>query len=216
MAPHTLCLAILLLLAAPADGAACASGTDDTGKTCPPDDSNGACPAGCELSTTTTTSTQALLCSDTDGCMLRITDVVGTDVAETLTQPTEVTATSIALSVEACTVSIANFASFTSRCYCYQGSCTVPGPTLVTTPGASLTVSLTNGLSANPAGQATTMNTMHSPNTVNLHTHGLHIDPAIDTVFVHIEPGETHTYSYQIPPDHAPGFHWCAASLRHR
>ena len=28
---------------------ACATGTDDTGKACPPDTTNGACPSGCEL-----------------------------------------------------------------------------------------------------------------------------------------------------------------------
>lgn len=148
-----------------------------------------------------------LACDATDGCLLLNSNVVGLGAAETLTQPQEVSASTIALSVEFCTASIANFAAFTTRCYCYGSSCTVPGPTIVTSPGATLTVTFTNSLGANPTG-AVTANTMHSPNTVNLHTHGLHVDPAVDSIFVEVEPGESHTYAYQLPSDHHPGFHW--------
>jgi hypothetical protein len=43
-----------------ARAASCASGTDNAGKKCPPDDTNGPCPAGCEAGTTSTpTSTEA-------------------------------------------------------------------------------------------------------------------------------------------------------------
>jgi FtsP/CotA-like multicopper oxidase with cupredoxin domain len=51
-------------------------------------------------------------------------------------------------------------------------------------------------------------NTIHSPNTTNIHTHGLHIDPNVDTVFVKAGPEESLTYKYHLPADHAPGLHW--------
>lgn len=44
------------------DAAACASGSDDTGKLCPPDDTKGPCPSGCEL-TTSSTSEAAITCT---------------------------------------------------------------------------------------------------------------------------------------------------------
>ncbi len=44
----------------------------------------------------------------------------------------------------------------------------------------------------------------------NLHTHGLHVSPEgdSDNVFVMVDPGETHTYRYQIPADHPSGTFW--------
>lgn len=94
--------------------------------------------------------------------------------------------------------------SFTSRQYCYNGVCTYPGPTILLIPGDNVTVTLTNDLEA--ASDAGTMNTMHAPNSTNLHTHGLHIDPAVDTIFTTAEPaGGSLTYEYRIPADHAPG-----------
>ena len=127
-------------------------------------------------------------------------------------QPAEIDSTEVTISVEACTVDIANFASFASRCYCHNGACTVPGPTLVIRPGSTLTVTFVNGLGSYP-DQSHTMNTMLSPNTVNLHTHGLHVDPAVDSIFVEVEPGESHTYAYEIPEAHAAGFHWYHSHL---
>ena len=73
------CEALFVLVGAlgGANGAACASGYDDTGKLCPPDDTNGACPAGCEYyyddgdspsPPADSVSSQELLCDDTDGC----------------------------------------------------------------------------------------------------------------------------------------------------
>ena len=46
------------------------------------------------------------------------------------------------------------------------------------------------------------------PNTTNLHTHGLHIDPAIDTIFESAGPGESLVYYYSLPSNHASGLHW--------
>eukprot|EP00854_Cymbomonas_tetramitiformis_P011476 gene11476-13561_t len=98
--------------------------------------------------------------------------------------------------------------SFYTRSYCYQGACSLVGPTLELIPGDTFSLTVTNNLGANPSNEDTTMNSMHSPNNTNLHTHGLHIDPNIDTIFALMHPGETHTYVYEVPADHAPGTHW--------
>eukprot|EP00961_Rhodomonas_salina_P119448 1607172-Rhodomonas_salina.1 len=52
------------------------------------------------------------------------------------------------------------------------------------------------------------MNSMHSPNSVNVHTHGLHIDPLVDNVFDTIAPGASKTYAYKVPANHQPGLFW--------
>mmetsp|Transcript_4776 Transcript_4776/g.7266 ORF Transcript_4776/g.7266 Transcript_4776/m.7266 type:complete len:653 (+) Transcript_4776:95-2053(+) len=97
--------------------------------------------------------------------------------------------------------------SFTTRSYCYQSKCTYPGPTIAVLPGDNFTLVLTNELGPTPHNEHI-MNHMHSPNTTNIHTHGLHIGSDVDTVFVHAAPGETITYPYKIRDDHAPGLMW--------
>ncbi len=74
----------------------------------------------------------------------------------------------------------------------YNG--TTPGPTLRVRPGDVLTVTLENRLDA----------------PTNLHTHGLHVSPEgdSDNVFVMVDPGQRHIYSYQIPADHPSGTFW--------
>lgn len=73
--------------------------------------------------------------------------------------------------------------------------------------GCSIT--LINELEPDDAAETVHVNNLHSPNTTNLHTHGLHVDPAIDNVYVRIAGGGgRHAYSYLIPAHHAPGMHW--------
>ena len=98
--------------------------------------------------------------------------------------------------------------SFTTRSYCFDDVCSYPGPTIRIKPGDAFTLHLVNELGENPHNQSHLHNTMHSPNTTNVHTHGLHVDPDVDSVFVKAEPGETLSYPYRIPDDHAPGLHW--------
>ena len=96
--------------------------------------------------------------------------------------------------------------SFTTRVYCYMDVCSVPGPTIVVKPGDRLTVTLVNDLDYDNGTMV--MNTMHTPNKTNLHTHGLHIGPDVDNVFISINGGENYTYVYDIPSDHHAGNHW--------
>jgi FtsP/CotA-like multicopper oxidase with cupredoxin domain len=74
----------------------------------------------------------------------------------------------------------------------YNGS--IPGPTLVADPGDRIRVRLVNGLEEG----------------TNLHTHGFHVSPEgnSDNVLLHIEPGETFDFQFDIPHNHAPGLNW--------
>ncbi|CAN5212472.1 multicopper oxidase family protein [soil metagenome] len=74
----------------------------------------------------------------------------------------------------------------------YGGS--LPGPTLVVTPGDILSIKLDNRLS----------------NPTNLHTHGLHVSPEgrSDNVLRRIDAGTSGQYQYAIPSDHPPGVFW--------
>jgi FtsP/CotA-like multicopper oxidase with cupredoxin domain len=77
------------------------------------------------------------------------------------------------------------------------------GPTIQLKPGDYFNLTVINTLGAQ--NETHLMNTVHSPNSTNVHTHGLHIDPNIDSVYIEIGPGETYTYHYYIPANHAPG-----------
>ena len=79
----------------------------------------------------------------------------------------------------------ATVAYFTGRHWALTYNGTTPGPTLRVRPGDVLTVTLDNRLDA----------------PTNLHTHGLHVSPEgdSDNVFVIVDPGQQHTYRYEIP-----------------
>lgn len=99
--------------------------------------------------------------------------------------------------------------SFNTRAYCYMGTCSHPGPTIQVKPGDHFTLTVTNKLGKeSPESSSGVLNTMHSPNTTNVHTHGLHISPDVDSIFVEIAPGEVHVYNYEIHESHLPGTHW--------
>ena len=101
-------------------------------------------------------------------------------------------------------------------------ACLVPAPTLRVRPGDLLTLIVRNTLPATssrcqrahlatePEGNnaAECENTFHAPNTLNVHTHGLHVSPLFDDVFVAQGPGTTRTYRFPIERDHAPGMSW--------
>lgn len=78
--------------------------------------------------------------------------------------------------------------------YGYTYNQTSPGPTLRLRPGDQLIVHLENQL----------------PQDTNLHTHGLHVSPQgnADNIFARVRPGETRTYTYNIPDDHRGGLFW--------
>ncbi len=108
-------------------------------------------------------------------------------------QPSEVTSQDGHLEVAliAASANVA-YAGGTRWALTYHGS--TPGPTLRVRPGDVLTVTLEN----------------HLDTPTNLHTHGLHVSPEgdSDNIFVMVDPGQRHTYRYQIPADHPSGTFW--------
>ncbi len=80
----------------------------------------------------------------------------------------------------------------TRYAYTYNGA--TPGPTLRVRPGDRLVVHLENELD----------------DDTNLHTHGLHVSPDgdSDNIFVRVPPGQSRTYTYDIPPEHRSGLFW--------
>jgi len=69
-----------------------------------------------------------------------------------------------------------------------------PGPTLRMRPGDNVKIALVNAMSE----------------TTNLHVHGLHVSPRDngDNVFLHIQPGQTFNFEYNLPENHLPGTYW--------
>ncbi|KAJ3027651.1 UNVERIFIED_CONTAM: hypothetical protein HDU68_003409 [Siphonaria sp. JEL0065] len=131
----------------------------------------------------------------------------------TLAQPVAATSSNGVLNINLTVVPFRfiGYINYTTRAYSYNGQTAVPGPTWVCNPGDTVTVTLINNLTANAASDPDTMsamNTMHNPNTTNLHTHGLHVDPQVDNVFVTVSPGGKWTYSYKIPTDQPAGLYW--------
>jgi len=83
--------------------------------------------------------------------------------------------------------------------------CMAIGPTLKFSAGETVVVTLDNDLESDASRPTATMNTMHSPGSTNLHTHGLHVDSddPQDNVYVTVTPGDVYTYTYTITTDHA-------------
>ena len=86
------------------------------------------------------------------------------------------------------------------------------GPTIKVKPGDTLQVALTNSLAEEAHDTSSLHNEYRDLDTTNLHTHGLHIDgePPGDSIFTEVKPGETYTYTYEIPDDHLGGTFWRA------
>lgn len=91
------------------------------------------------------------------------------------------------------------------------------GPTIEVLPGNALHIDLINALSADDLScQPPPLNGMGQPagvgcfNTINLHTHGLHVSPSgnSDNVLLNIPPQTTFPYEINIPSDHPAGTFW--------
>ncbi len=91
------------------------------------------------------------------------------------------------------------------------------GPVIEVLPGNTLRLDLVNGLDANdPTCLATPPLGLSMPagvgcfNTVNLHTHGLHVSPSgnSDNVLLSIAPQTDFPYEINIPSDHPAGTFW--------
>ncbi|TVP58296.1 MAG: copper oxidase [Halomonadaceae bacterium] len=99
------------------------------------------------------------------------------------------------------------------------------GPTLEARPGDTLKIRLVNLLppETNPPscdhhhhGHGNcNHNAPHNFNTINLHTHGLHVDPTgnSDNIFIELDHGESFDYEIHIPEDHVAGTFWYHAHV---
>ena len=96
--------------------------------------------------------------------------------------------------------------SFTTRVH--NGN--FPSPTIRMIQDAIYNITLINKLGVNDPNDPAIMNEFHSPNTTNIHTHGLHVggDEPSDDVFVSVKPGKSYQYSYYIPCNHHGGTNW--------
>ena len=97
-----------------------------------------------------------------------------------------------------------------------------PGPTLMVNPGDRLIVHAGNGLkdltipdlvdpTLTPSNETVPLTPRISRSMpLNLHTHGLHVSPGLnsDNVMIEFEPGQLNTYVYDIPDDHPEGLLW--------
>jgi len=83
------------------------------------------------------------------------------------------------------------------------------GPTLICKPGDILHITVENVLEPESI-HVSGMNRLHSFNTFNLHTHGLHVSPSgiSDNILLEIVPGAIQKYRIEIPEDHPAGTFW--------
>src|SRR5262245_14775372 len=102
-----------------------------------------------------------------------------------------------------------------------------PAPTLQVFPGERLIVHLENGLAGltirdyfipqyTPKGQSVPIYPEQlTASPINLHTHGAHISPKgnADNVLLHIPPGVSNTYTYDIPRNMPQGAYWYHSHL---
>lgn len=97
-----------------------------------------------------------------------------------------------------------------------------PAPTLITKPGDKLILHVGNELEEltipdltdprlTPAHEQVPLTPRISTSMpLNMHTHGLHVSPNLnsDNVMIEFMPGEKNTYTYDIPKDHPEGVFW--------
>jgi len=86
----------------------------------------------------------------------------------------------------------------------------MPSQTLRFKRGNQYRITVQNNLGPESADNPTGFNVEKDVNTTNIHTHGLHISGHgdSDNVFIAIGPGESRTYRFNIPCNHAGGTFW--------
>jgi FtsP/CotA-like multicopper oxidase with cupredoxin domain len=94
----------------------------------------------------------------------------------------------------------------------------VPGPMIKTRPGDHLRIRVKNSLTPyDSSGWNGDHNVPHHLDTTNLHLHGFDIAPHLfeplgtsDPLakMVHIMPGASYNYDFELPKDHPPGLYW--------
>jgi FtsP/CotA-like multicopper oxidase with cupredoxin domain len=94
----------------------------------------------------------------------------------------------------------------------------IPAPTLSINAADTLRIKVVNQLPPNPPSTEPAAH-LRYPNSMNLHTHGLHVPPGLvgpdlygdyvmDDPQLGIQPGQTRHHEFRIGADHPPGAYW--------
>lgn len=103
------------------------------------------------------------------------------------------------------------------RSYDARDNAPLVAPTIDVVPGTRMNITLNNNLPAENSEKCndSITNGFHCPNTTNLHTHGLWVNPGrddagvpSDDIFQAIAPGHSLKYKIDIPSDHPAGTFW--------
>lgn len=101
--------------------------------------------------------------------------------------------------------------NYTSRAYCFNDACSVPGPTLYCRPGDRVKITLINELASIGGTSRAGPLEGHTlfPNRTNIFIQGVNLDPALNNPFRFTSgAGDSLVYEYMIPEDIHPGAHW--------
>jgi len=100
--------------------------------------------------------------------------------------------------------------TFSTRVYYHDDVPMVPGPTILMKAGHVCQIKVVNDLDAQSeiADCSYHLNDFHCADTLNLHTHGLHVSPYDDNIDTTVLPGTELTYNYTIDETHLMGTHW--------
>jgi len=136
------------------------------------------------------------------GCtLLALALVLGHSSAAALLAPPRTVRSSggvldITLEVVVARRQVAKGVSFMTRTY--NGS--VPGPTMIVRPGDNVSITLVNRLGSNRPmpGSDAPLNMERAANSTNLHIHGIFDSPIHDNTFVTVDPGDLHTWHYEV------------------
>jgi len=88
--------------------------------------------------------------------------------------------------------------------------CSIPGPTFILHNNTEYDIYLHNdliGTSYNPNNHNDDELRAY-PDVTNLHTHGLHISPSWDNIFINGDPQTIKHLHFEVPSNHYPGTHW--------
>ena len=94
--------------------------------------------------------------------------------------------------------------SFKTRMY--NGA--IPGPTIRVQAGDTFHITVHNHLLDIDNFDFEELNIFKHPNSTGLHTHGLHVSPYSDNVFLNIPPSTSSVFSYTVPSSHQAGTYW--------
>lgn len=103
------------------------------------------------------------------------------------------------------------------RSYDARDNAPLVAPTVDVPQGTRLNINMANNLPPENDAECKDKgdNQFKCPNTTNLHTHGLWVNPGndaagvpSDNIFIAIPPGGTQRYKIDIPPDHPAGTYW--------